>query len=335
MQLADFKLKPFGAKTAILGIVLSASNIFLFLVIFVLRGEGGRALGIVSFLYTAGLTALLINALYKNTHQHEDFDTITKKLVTAQLRLDKVEAHKVELIVSLPEKYRTPVQVIRGYASMLIEGTLGTMGAEPKEFIGRILRSSEGMAAIIEHLITEHGIGKSAEHLFDKTESVATGLPKNSIEKLKNGALLILILLAILSVLYQIFLAPTAGYVFAEMSVAIVVVLTSFFLINEMNHEPESGTTMVNLTADFDLVSKRLAFIEKEKFEFLSSLSTGLQVPLKGIMDDAHSLEQGYFEDLSLEAKEAVGKIIESGERLAATITETIESLTTKNPVDQ
>lgn len=335
MQLTDFNLKLFGTKTAIIGTVLGVSNIFLFLIIFILRGKGGGLLGAISFLSVAGLSILLGKALYKCTHQHEEFDTLTKKLVTAQLHLDKVEAHKVELIQSLPDKYRTPVQVIRGYASMIIDGTLGSIAAEPKEYMSRILRASEDMSAIIEHLITQHGISNDAEHILNKTEGVGQGFSKNYSEKIKTVVLWILIVVAFLSLMYQVFLAPSVLYILGETIVAIVAVFTSLFLVNEMKHEPESDTTMVNLAADFDLVSKRLAFIEKEKFEFLSSLSTGLRTPLNGIMNDAHSLTQEPFNELSLETKEAIDKIIESGERLITTITETVESLTTKDPVNQ
>lgn len=335
MQLADLKLKLFGTSTAIIGIFLSITNIFLFTIIFTLPDGGGRLPGVTSFLFVAVLTALLIRALYSCTHQHDEFDTLTKKLVTAQLRLDKVEAHKVELITSLPEEYRTPVQVIRGYASMIIDGTFGPISTEVKEYANRILSSSEDMSAVIEHLITQHGIGNDGGAHSSKTENVTQNVPKNIIEKLKTRALWTLIILALLSILYQIFLAPSVFYVFSETVVAIVIIFIGLFLTNEMKYEPESNTTMVNLIADFDLVSKRLAFIEKEKFEFLSSLSTGLRTPLNGIMDDAHALANGSFDELPLEAREAIDKIIESGERLATTITETVESLTTKNPINQ
>jgi signal transduction histidine kinase len=80
----------------------------------------------------------------------EAFANLSKKLEDANGRLKELDKMKSEFVSIASHQLRSPLTAIRGYASMLLEGSFGRLPKKSKEAIERIAESSHYMALSVE-----------------------------------------------------------------------------------------------------------------------------------------------------------------------------------------
>ncbi len=76
-----------------------------------------------------------------------------KELQDANEKLQSLDKLKTEFLSLASHQLRSPLTAIRGYASMLLEGSFGDIGPKPKEAVDRINESSRNLAMIVEDLL--------------------------------------------------------------------------------------------------------------------------------------------------------------------------------------
>jgi signal transduction histidine kinase len=72
--------------------------------------------------------------------------------------LAKSNRTKSDLLSVMSHEFRTPLNLIMGYAGMLKEGCLGEISAEQQKALGRILTSSDDLLALVVRLLQATGI---------------------------------------------------------------------------------------------------------------------------------------------------------------------------------
>ncbi len=78
----------------------------------------------------------------------------TKELREANIRLQQLDKAKSEFISLASHQLRTPLSIIKGYISMLLEGTWGQVASQQKEHLEKVYTSNERLIKLVEDLLT-------------------------------------------------------------------------------------------------------------------------------------------------------------------------------------
>jgi signal transduction histidine kinase len=78
----------------------------------------------------------------------------TKKLREANIRLRQLDKAKSEFISLASHQLRTPLSIIKGYISMILEGTWGKTNEKQKEQLKKVYLSNERLIKLVEDLLT-------------------------------------------------------------------------------------------------------------------------------------------------------------------------------------
>jgi len=148
-----------------------------------------------SFILIIILGGLLTRSVRREVKQRQKIDQLSKSLTKAKGQVKILDKMKSEFVSIASHQLRSPLTAIRGYASMLLEGSYGKLNAKTKEAIKRIADSSRFMSLSVEDYLNVSRI--EAGNM--KYESVDFNL-KNVTEKivdemrpvaLKKGLLLV------------------------------------------------------------------------------------------------------------------------------------------------
>lgn len=87
------------------------------------------------------------------------------ELSRANISLEKSNRTKADLLSVMSHEFRTPLNLIMGYAGMLKEGCLGEISEEQHKALDRILTSSDDLLALVIRLLHAAGIDANAVQL--------------------------------------------------------------------------------------------------------------------------------------------------------------------------
>ena len=98
---------------------------------------------------------LLIKSVLKEVRQREQLQIITNELGMVNEKLKNLDRLKTEFLSLASHQLRSPLTAIKGYTSMLLEGSFGKV-TEPKqeEAIDRVFQSSNHLIRIVEDLLS-------------------------------------------------------------------------------------------------------------------------------------------------------------------------------------
>jgi signal transduction histidine kinase len=88
-----------------------------------------------------------------NAHLQERVDHATKRLRVANTHLKELDRVKDEFISMASHQLRTPLTTIKGYLSMMLEGDVGPVPPQQREFVNYAFTSSERMVNLISDLL--------------------------------------------------------------------------------------------------------------------------------------------------------------------------------------
>ena len=143
-----FNIKLAGAQALILGLQSLVSAL-----LFVVKSPASQAVVAATFLFAAIAGYFLVRSVKKEIKQREELQVLTEKLATANDRLKELDKLKSEFVSIASHQMRSPLTSMRGYASMLLDGSYGNIPEKAKEAIQRIADSSAFMAKMIENYL--------------------------------------------------------------------------------------------------------------------------------------------------------------------------------------
>ncbi len=140
-----FKAKIMATEALVTGLgVLIAS------LLFVRKLENVQAIALATLIITIILGVLLIRSVRNEIKQRERIEKLATDLEKANVRLKALDKQKSEFVSIASHQLRSPLTSIRGYASMLSEGSFGPIPDKAKEPIERIESSAKNMALVVE-----------------------------------------------------------------------------------------------------------------------------------------------------------------------------------------
>ncbi len=113
---------------------------------------------------------LLIRGVLKEVRTREEMEHLARKLKSANLRLKRLDEAKSEFISIASHQLRAPLTSIKGYSSMLLEGSFGKLPEETRVPLKRIFDSSLRLVGLVGDFLNLSRIERGKmEYNFKKT----------------------------------------------------------------------------------------------------------------------------------------------------------------------
>jgi signal transduction histidine kinase len=193
LRFKAFNIKLFSTQVLVLCLCISIAALALINNLLVVH-----VITILTFILSVVFGTFLIKSVKKEIEQRERLEQLRLKLEESNLKLEAandklkdLDKLKTEFLSLATHQIRSPLTAIKGYASMVVEGSFGEINDKAKEAIDRILQSSNNLAIIIEDFLNvskiEAGGMKYEKINFDFGE-IAGGMAKDlSITAEKKG----------------------------------------------------------------------------------------------------------------------------------------------------
>jgi len=99
--------------------------------------------------YVSIFGIFLIRSVLKEVRAREKIEELATKLEFANLRLKQLDEAKSDFLSIASHQLRTPLTAIKGYASMILEGSYGKISETTKSAVDKIFQSSQRLVLII------------------------------------------------------------------------------------------------------------------------------------------------------------------------------------------
>jgi len=96
---------------------------------------------------------LLIKSVYREVEQRERLEKLTKDLEAANEKLKELDQLKTEFLSLASHQFRSPLTAIKGYTSLILEGSYGEITESIKEAITNIFKSASNLADVVQDFL--------------------------------------------------------------------------------------------------------------------------------------------------------------------------------------
>jgi signal transduction histidine kinase len=144
------KFKTFKIRLLSTEALIVSSWLILFLLLFINDIQKARIIIIVTLIFFGILGYRLIKSTKNEVQQREQIEKLALGLEKANDQLKVLDKMKSEFVSIASHQLRSPLTSVRGYASMLLEGSFGALSPKAKEAVERIHESSRFMASSVE-----------------------------------------------------------------------------------------------------------------------------------------------------------------------------------------
>lgn len=147
---AIVKKKLFGIKVILTDFLIVTVAIILFANIFVSVNWLEYAWNTMIFLIFGFFGFFLIRSTWRRMRAREQIQRYAKKLQRANKRLQKLDQQKTEFISFAAHQLRAPLTSVRGFASLILDDSLGKTPPKVKDAVKNIFDSSTSMINSVE-----------------------------------------------------------------------------------------------------------------------------------------------------------------------------------------
>ena len=140
-----FKTELAGAQALVVTLWFLVGSL-----LFVAKSSTTQIVSGITLLITTVAGFNLVQSVKKEIQQREQIEKLAFDLSRANERLKELDKMKSEFVSIASHQLRSPITSIRGYASMLVEGSYGKIPDQATEILNKIVESSKYMALSIE-----------------------------------------------------------------------------------------------------------------------------------------------------------------------------------------
>ncbi|HJL55683.1 MAG: ATP-binding protein [Candidatus Pacebacteria bacterium] len=147
---AILKHKLFDIKvvaTATLAFVLS---IVTFLEVIFSKGFDQIMFRSSVFILVLVFSIFLLKSVRKEVTQRQQIEELAKRLEKANVRLKELDKLKSEFVSFATHQIRAPLTAIKGYTSLILEGSYGDIGEKAKEAVDKVYKASQSLVLVVE-----------------------------------------------------------------------------------------------------------------------------------------------------------------------------------------
>jgi len=123
----------------------------------------------VTLIISLGAGYLLIKSVKSEVKRKEELQMMSDKLASTNDQLRKLDNAKSEFISIASHQLRTPLTAIKGFLSLLLEGSYGKLDPRHEDVLNKVYVSSERLIGLVEDLLNISRIESGRmEYKFDK-----------------------------------------------------------------------------------------------------------------------------------------------------------------------
>ncbi|PIP86785.1 hypothetical protein COV42_01070 [Candidatus Campbellbacteria bacterium CG11_big_fil_rev_8_21_14_0_20_44_21] len=107
----------------------------------------------VLLLLLLAIGALLIKSVRQEVRQREKLEKLTKELEKANARLKELDQLKTEFLSLASHQFRSPLTAMKGYSSLILEGSYGEVNPSVKEAVQNIFYSADNLSEVVQDFL--------------------------------------------------------------------------------------------------------------------------------------------------------------------------------------
>lgn len=121
--------------------------------LFFIRSQINFILTSITFLLSVLFGILLIRSVKNEIRRKEELQIVTDKLAAANVELKRLDQSKTEFISIASHQLRTPLTAIKGFVSLLLEGSYGKVPAPITDVLDKIYTANDRIVHLVEDLL--------------------------------------------------------------------------------------------------------------------------------------------------------------------------------------
>lgn len=145
VQFKTFKVGVAASQALVIALVILVASQFTFV-----TTTTSIILTAVTLLFVGPIGIMLIRSVKREIKHRVEIEQLATKLEKANVRLKALDKQKSEFVSIASHQLRSPITAIRGYASLLIDGSYGVISKKAQDPLKRISESAKNMAFSIE-----------------------------------------------------------------------------------------------------------------------------------------------------------------------------------------
>ncbi len=253
-----FNIKLIAAQALVVGLVFLVASQFFFI-----ESLASHILvGLSVFLSISG-GYFLVRSVKKEIEQKEEIAKLAETLAQANEKLKILDRMKSEFVSIASHQLRSPLTSIRGYASMLAEGSYGKLTAGAQEVAERIAESSKYMALSVEDYLNVSRI-EAGNMKYEMSDFNLKDIAEKIVDELRP--------VAIKKGLVMVFRSQCEGSATVHADIGKTRQIIMNLLDNSMKYTPKGSITVV---AHDDPVKKMMYVTIQDTGVGMSKETTG------------------------------------------------------------
>ncbi len=225
-----FNIKILSTQALVVALIILIGSLFFVGDIFTIRIIIGITLALTIL---SGIN--LVRSVKLEVLRKEELEKLSAQLAQANDRLHHLDKAKSEFISIASHQLRTPLTAIKGFGSLLLEGTYGPLADQQKKVLEKIYISNERLIQLVEDLLSISRI-EAGRMEFDFQEA--------QIEDLIDEVVGTLELSAKAKNLYLHWQKPTAASPKVKMDIAKIKEVISNMVDNAIKYTQRGGATV-------------------------------------------------------------------------------------------
>lgn len=143
-----FNIRLIGAQALVVALVILIGSQFAFI-----QNPINMVLTGITLAIAVGFGWMLIRSVKMEVQRKEELQVMTNRLAQANDQLRKLDNAKSEFISIASHQLRTPLTAIKGFISLLLEGSYGKISPMLKEVLNKIYISNERLIDLVEDML--------------------------------------------------------------------------------------------------------------------------------------------------------------------------------------
>ena len=148
VRFKTFNIKIIGAQALVVALVGLIGAQF-----FYIQNPTNKILNAVAMTISVVFGYLLVRSVKREVEQREKLEVLTAQLEDANEELKKLDAAKSEFISIASHQLRAPMTVIKGYVSLILEGSIGKIESATRDALGKVSVATEHLIQLISDLL--------------------------------------------------------------------------------------------------------------------------------------------------------------------------------------
>jgi signal transduction histidine kinase len=177
-----FNIKLIGTQALVAVLVIGIGSQFFFI-----QNPTNRILNAVTFCLALGFGYFLVRSVKLEVQRKEELQSLSDQLAVANDKLRQLDKAKSEFISIASHQLRTPLTSIKGFSSLLLEGTYGAVPESQRPAVEKIYISNERLIQLVEDMLNISRI-EAGRMEFDFQEAAIEDIADEAVKTLELTA---------------------------------------------------------------------------------------------------------------------------------------------------